>query len=109
MGVPVIHFGTGTSDFLESFAQAGSQVVGVDWRIPLGEAWRRIGYHRAIQGNLDPEVLLGSVAQIQAGVKEVLGQAEKRPGHIFNLGHGVLPRTPPEHVMAAMEAVHRYG
>jgi uroporphyrinogen decarboxylase len=104
-GVPVIHFGTDTATFLEDFAAAGGDVIGVDWRIPLDDAWRRIGA-RAIQGNLDPAVLLGSPAALAAGVRDVLARAGGRPGHIFNLGHGVLPDTPVEAAQAVVELVH---
>ena len=81
-------------------------VVGVDWRVRLDDAWRAIGYQKAIQGNLDPAVLLAEPVEIRRRVKEVLRQAAGRPGHIFNLGHGVLPETPPEHAIALVEAVH---
>jgi uroporphyrinogen decarboxylase len=104
--VPVIHFGTRTAPFLESFARAGGDVIGVDHRMPLGDAWRRVGYDRAIQGNLDPKVLLGSLSEIKNEARKVLSQAAKRPGYIFNLGHGVLPQTPVENVIALVEMVH---
>jgi len=107
-GVPLIHFGTRTGPFLEIFEKAGAGVVGVDWRVPLDEAWRRIGYRRAIQGNLDPSVLLKPVREIREEVRSVLEQAGGRPGHIFNLGHGILPETQPEHVLAAVETVQQY-
>lgn len=102
---PVIHFGTKTEPFLESFARAGGDVIGVDHRIALNEAWRRIGPDRSIQGNLDPEVLHGPMDRIRERVQTVLTHADKRPGHIFNLGHGVLPDTPEENVVALVRMV----
>ena len=105
-GVPLIHFGTETSGFLEDFAQAGGDVIGVDWRIPLDVAWQRIGPERAIQGNLDPGVLLGPRAAVESRVRDILARARGRPGHIFNLGHGVLPETPVEILQAVVELVH---
>ncbi len=110
-GVPAIHFATGNPALLPLLAEAFGKttrdsVVGVDWRIRLDDAWRAIGYDRAIQGNLDPAVLLSQPAEIRRRVKDILRQAAGRPGHIFNLGHGVLPETPVENVIALIEAVH---
>ncbi len=105
-GVPVIHFGTGTATLLAAMAEAGGDVVGVDWRIPLDEAWERIGADKAVQGNLDPTLLLGPIDRLLAGAERVLRQAAGRPGHIFNLGHGILPETPVEHVQALAQFVH---
>jgi uroporphyrinogen decarboxylase len=105
-GVPVIHFGTGIAPFLEDFAAAGGDVIGVDWRIPLDEAWRRIGADRAIQGNLDPAALLAPQPERDRQVGDVLARAGGRPGHIFNLGHGVLPETDVAAVRAVVELVH---
>jgi uroporphyrinogen decarboxylase len=109
-GAPVIHFGTGTAGFLEDFAAAGGDVIGVDWRIPLDEAWRRIGPPdqgtRAIQGNLDPAALLATRPERDRQVRDVLARAAGRPGHIFNLGHGVLPDTDVAAVRAVVELVH---
>jgi uroporphyrinogen decarboxylase len=105
-GVPVIHFATDTAGFLEDFAAAGGDVIGVDWRIPLDVAWQRIGPTRAIQGNLDPAVLLGPASTIETRARDILAQAGGRPGHIFNLGHGVLPETPVEALQAVVELVH---
>ena len=105
-GVPLIHFGTGTATFLEDFASAGGDVISVDWRIPLDAAWERIGEKRAIQGNLDPAALLAPAAVRDAQVREVLKQAGGRPGHIFNLGHGVLPETDVAAVRAVVDLVH---
>src|SRR5207237_9925530 len=95
-GVPTIHFGVGTGAILGELRAAGGDVIGADWRTPLDEAWERIGFDRAIQGNLDPTVLLGPLDRIVAAADDVLGRASARPGHIFNLGHGILPSTPVE-------------
>ena len=105
-GVPVIHFSTGTSGFLRSLRAAGGDVIGVDWRVNLDAAWECLGHDIAIQGNLDPAVLLSSPRDIRRRVEEILRRANGRPGHIFNLGHGVLPETPVENVKAMVEAVH---
>jgi uroporphyrinogen decarboxylase len=105
-GAPVIHFGTGTATLLDAMCEAGGDVVGVDWRIPLDDAWRRIGYNVGIQGNLDPVTLFAPLAEIARHVDDILQRAENRPGHIFNLGHGILPETPVEHVQAVAEMVH---
>jgi uroporphyrinogen decarboxylase len=106
LGVPTIHFGTGTSTILGEMREAGGDVIGADWRVPLDEAWRRIGHDRAIQGNLDPTLLLGPLDRLLAGAADVLERAEGRPGHIFNLGHGIVPETPVEHVQALARFVH---
>jgi len=106
--VPVIHFGTNTGHFLEEFACAGSEVVGVDHRIELDDAWKRIGHKKAIQGNLDPRALLKNIKTIKKHVRKILDSVKERPGHIFNLGHGVLPETPVENVIALVEIVHEY-
>jgi uroporphyrinogen decarboxylase len=108
-GVPVIHFATGNPALLPSLAEAGGTVLGVDWRIGLAEAWRAVGYDRAIQGNLDPVVLLTHPTEIRRRVAEMLDQTAGRPGYIANLGHGVLPQTPVENVLAMIEAVHEHG
>ncbi len=105
-GVPVINFATGNPALIPLLAEGGSSVVGADWRVRLDEAWQTIGYDRAVQGNLDPAVLLADVAAIRRAVKEVLDQASGRPGHIFNLGHGVYQQTPVENAIALVEAVH---
>ena len=104
--VPTIHFGTGAAGFLELFASAGGDVVGVDWRLPLDAAWRRIGEHRGIQGNLDPAALLGPPPLWRTQAADVLRRANARPGHVFNLGHGVLPDTPLEHLRGLVTFVH---
>jgi uroporphyrinogen decarboxylase len=105
-GVPVIHFGTGTAPFLEDFAAAGGDVIGVDWRIPIDQAFERVGPARAVQGNLDPAALLAPAAERERQVREVLAHAGARSGFIFNLGHGVLPETPVEALQAVVEQVH---
>jgi uroporphyrinogen decarboxylase len=107
--VPLIHFATSSSTLLEHMKRAGGDVIGLDWRVDLREAWARLGYDVAIQGNLDPVILLGPVDLIEKEVKRILSSAEGRPGHIFNLGHGILPNTPVDHVAALVEAVHRYS
>ena len=108
-GVPVIHFGTGTATLLETMATAGGDVIGADWRIPLDDAWQLIGHDRAIQGNLDPTLLLGPLERMMDGADDILRRAAGRPGHIFNLGHGILPETPVENVQALAHFVHGQG
>jgi len=108
-GVPVIHFANNASSMLELVVQAGGDVIGVDWRINLDEAWKRIGYDRAIQGNLDPFTLYAPPQLIAEKVKRILQMAGNRPGHIFNLGHGINKETPVENVIALVEAVHEYS
>jgi uroporphyrinogen decarboxylase len=105
-GVPAIHFATGASGMLPLLRQAGGDVMGIDWRIDLGDAWRAIGYSVGIQGNLDPAVLLGPWPIIEDGARRVIEAAGGRPGHIFNLGHGVEPSTPVEHLQRLVEFVH---
>jgi uroporphyrinogen decarboxylase len=107
--VPLIHFATSNSTLLELMKRAGGDVIGVDWRVNIGEAWARLGHDVAIQGNLDPVILFGPVDLIEKNVKKILDSVGDRPGHIFNLGHGILPTTPPDHVTALIEAVHRYS
>jgi uroporphyrinogen decarboxylase len=103
-GVPLIHFGTGTATLLEAMAEAGGEVIGVDWRIPIDQAWGRIG-DRAIQGNLDPAALFAPRDELEGRVRDVLRRADGRPGHIFNLGHGVLPGTPVENLKAVVSVI----
>ena len=103
---PSIHFGTGTAGILSLMREAGGDVIGVDWRVDLGEAWRVIGYDRGIQGNLDPAVLLAPWPLIEDGARRVIEAAGGRPGHIFNLGHGILPASPVEHLQRLVEFVH---
>ncbi|MGA2972276.1 MAG: uroporphyrinogen decarboxylase [Candidatus Bathyarchaeia archaeon] len=105
-GVPRIHFGTGTSNLLEEMKQAGGDVFGVDWRIPIDLAWARLGNDVGIQGNLDPAVLLGSPELIKSQAAEILTKTKGRVGHIFNLGHGMLPETSPQNVIELVKFVH---
>ena len=104
--VPRIHFGTDTAGLLESIASAGPDIVSVDWRVPLDAAWDRVGHDYGIQGNLDPAVLLGPPELVRERALDVLRRAAGRPGHIFNLGHGVLPSTPLENLQLLVETVH---
>jgi len=106
-GVPMIHFGTGTSAMLRQMREAGGDVIGVDWRIHLDEAWAIVGHDVAIQGNLDPLTLFAPLHEIERRVADILHRAGGRPGHIFNLGHGILPTTPIEHVAATIDMVHK--
>jgi uroporphyrinogen decarboxylase len=107
LDVPRIHFGTGTAGLLESIAGTGPDVVSLDWRVPLDEGWRRVGVNeRGVQGNLDPAVLLGPPQLVRERAGDVLRRAAGRPGHVFNLGHGVLPDTPLENLQALIETVH---
>jgi uroporphyrinogen decarboxylase len=105
--VPTIHFGVGTGSILNELREAGGDVIGADWRTPLDEAWNRIGADRGIQGNLDPTLLLGPLERVFAATDDILARADGRPGHIFNLGHGILPTTPLEHVQALARYVHQ--
>jgi uroporphyrinogen decarboxylase len=105
-GVPVINFATGNPALLPLLAEAGGQVIGIDWRVRLDDAWQAVGTDRSVQGNLDPLVLLADREQIRQRAKDVLDQAGGRPGHIFNLGHGVVQQTPVENAIALVEAVH---
>jgi uroporphyrinogen decarboxylase len=104
-GVPVIHFGTGTGALLELMSDAGGQVIGLDWRVNLDDGWKRIGAEKAVMGNLDPVTLFSSPAVIRSHVKRIIDEAGGRPGHIFNLGHGILPETPVENVIALVDMV----
>ncbi|MBI5855188.1 MAG: uroporphyrinogen decarboxylase [Nitrospirae bacterium] len=106
-GVPLIHFGTGTGALLGLMRKAGGDVIGVDWRMQLDDAWDRVGHDVAVQGNLDPVVLFGPRHEIERRVEDILRRAAGRPGHIFNLGHGILPNTPVESVAAAVDMVHK--
>jgi len=104
-GVPVIHFGTGTATLLEEMRSAGGTVIGVDFCTPLASAWARVGYDRAVQGNMDPYALLATRAVATAHAQRVLDAAAGRPGHVFNLGHGIVPETPVDNVRAVVEYV----
>jgi uroporphyrinogen decarboxylase len=105
-GVPVLHFGTGTNSLIELMREAGGDVIGVDWRVRLDDVWERLGDDVSIMGNLDPVCLFANPGFIRDEASKILGQANNRPGHIFNLGHGILPETPVESVIALVEAVH---
>jgi len=107
--VPTIHFGTATGALLEAMCDAGGDTLGVDWRVPLDTAWERVGPTRAIQGNLDPIVLLGPWEVVEREARAVLGRAGARPGHIFNTGHGLHPQTPPDQISRLVELVHEYS
>lgn len=108
-GVPVIHFGTMTGSLLPDMRDAGGDVIGLDWRVELDEAWARLGDGVAVQGNLDPVMLFADVSEIRNAVRDILQRANGRPGHIFNLGHGILPETPVDNVLALVDAVHEYS
>ncbi len=107
-GTPSIHFGTGTAALLELMTEAGGDIISIDWRVDLDEAWQRIGYDHGIQGNLDPTLLLTEWTTVEAGMKDVLARAGGRPGHIFNLGHGVLAPTEPDLLRRLVDAVHEH-
>ena len=107
-GVPVINFGTGTATLLPLMCQAGGDVIGLDWRVPLESGWQTIGHDRAVQGNLDPVALFAPIPEMKKRIHDVLRRAEGRPGHIFNVGHGILQHTPEENVKAAVEIIHEY-
>lgn len=104
--LPFIHFATNSSTLLPLMGRAGGDVIGVDWRIDLREAWEKIGYDIGIQGNLDPAILLAPPQRIREAVRTILAAAQNRPGHIFNLGHGILPETPIDHVRLMVDTVH---
>jgi len=99
-GVPVIYFGTETTTLLAAMKETGADVIGLDWRVPLDEGWARLGKEGAVQGNLDPVVLFSDWKNVKHRARQILDEADKRPGHIFNLGHGILPETPVENVKA---------
>jgi uroporphyrinogen decarboxylase len=103
--VPTIHFGTGATTLLPAMARAGGDVIGLDWRVALDDGWAVVGEERGVQGNLDPAVLLGPWERVETAARDVLARAGSRPGHIFNLGHGVLPRTDPDVVSRLAELV----
>jgi uroporphyrinogen decarboxylase len=107
-GVPVIHFGTGAGGFFRELHAAGGDVIGVDWRINIDQAWMDISYRSAVQGNLDPAVLFAPLPELKARVHELLKRTGTRPGHIFNLGHGILPETPVENVKAVVDIVRNF-
>jgi uroporphyrinogen decarboxylase len=105
--VPAIHFGTGTATMFQELREAGGDVIGVDWRIPIDEAWEDIGFDLAVQGNLDPTLLLGPPRRMLDRAEDILNRVAGRAGHIFNLGHGILPSTPVENVQMLAQYVHR--
>ena len=109
LGVPVIYFGVDTASLLPTFREIGADALGLDWRIPLDEGWSAAGHNLAIQGNLDPITLFAPPETIEARAKEILAQANKRPGHIFNLGHGIVPHTPVENVLHLIDVVKKNG
>jgi uroporphyrinogen decarboxylase len=109
LGVPRVHFGTGATSLLEAIAATGPDVVSLDWRLPLDAGWARVGHDRAVQGNLDPAVLLGPPALVRERARDVLRRAGGRPGHVFNLGHGVLPDTPVENLELLIETVREWA
>jgi uroporphyrinogen decarboxylase len=106
--VPVIHFGTGAAGFFRELHAAGGDVIGVDWRINIDQAWMDISYRSAVQGNLDPAVLFAPLPELRMRVHELLKRTGTRPGHIFNLGHGILPETPVDHVRATVDYVREF-
>jgi len=108
LGVPTIHFGVGTGELLSSMADAGPDVMGVDWRVPLDHARTRVG-DRSVQGNLDPAVCLAPWSVVEDEVRRVLTTNDGQPGHVFNLGHGVLPETDPTVLTRVVEFVHQLG
>jgi uroporphyrinogen decarboxylase len=109
LGVPVIYFGVDTASLLPTFRETGADVIGLDWRIPLDQGWRALGPNTAVQGNLDPITLFAPDAILEARVLEILQQAANRPGHIFNLGHGIVPNTPVDSVLRVVDLIKRHG
>lgn len=105
LGVPVIYFSTGTGGYLEAVAATGAAVIGLDWRVSLGTAWRRLNYAPAVQGNLDPALLLAPLPELRSAARLILAEAGGRPGHIFNLGHGIWPETPVENAQALVALI----
>ena len=106
---PVIHFGTGTGALLDLIKESGSQVIGLDWRVDLAKSWRQIGYDKAIQGNIDPVLLFSTPSEIRKRAKKIIDKTKGKPGFIFNLGHGILPKTPVDNVLALIDFVHEYS
>ena len=107
-GVPVIHFGTGAAGYFRELHAAGGDVMGVDWRMNIDQAWMDISYRSAIQGNLDPAVLFAPIPELKLRIHELLKRTGSRPGHIFNTGHGIMPETPVDHVKAAVQIVRDF-
>jgi uroporphyrinogen decarboxylase len=108
-GAPIIYFGTDTATLLPSMQETGADVIGLDWRIPLDEGWAKLGNQKAVQGNLDPVLLFAGWPELKSRAKDILSRAAGRPGHIFNLGHGILPETPVENVKALAKFVQEYS
>ncbi|MGZ8493888.1 MAG: uroporphyrinogen decarboxylase family protein, partial [Gemmatirosa sp.] len=108
LDVPLVHFGTGCSHLLDQMKDDGASVIGLDWRLPLDVAWARVGYDKGVQGNLDPAALSAPVDVVAQAAREVLDRAAGRPGHVFNLGHGMLPHTPLAAIERVVEVVHTY-
>jgi uroporphyrinogen decarboxylase len=109
MGVPVIYFGVDTASLLPTFRETGADVLGLDWRVPLAEGWKLAGDNVAVQGNLDPITLFAPEVVLEERVRAILAQAARRSGHIFNLGHGIVPGTPVENVLKVVEMVKQHG
>jgi uroporphyrinogen decarboxylase len=107
--VPIIYFGTDSATLLPSMSETGAEVIGLDWRIPLDEGWRTVGHNRAVQGNLDPVLVFASWRELKQRAEHILRLADGRPGHIFNLGHGILPHTPVENVRNLAQFVHEFS
>jgi len=108
-GVPIIYFGTDSATLLPAMKETGAEVIGLDWRIPLDEGWQRLGHQAAVQGNLDPVLLFAEWKELKSRAEDILRRAEGRPGHIFNLGHGILPETPVENVKNLARFVQEYS
>jgi uroporphyrinogen decarboxylase len=108
-GVPIIYFGTDSATLLPAMKETGADVIGLDWRIPLDEGWERVDYQAAVQGNLDPVLLFAEWKELQSRAEEILRRADGRPGHIFNLGHGILPETPVDNVKNLARFVQQYS
>jgi uroporphyrinogen decarboxylase len=108
-GVPIIYFGTDSATLLPSMSETGAEVIGLDWRIPLDEGWKTVGHHHAVQGNLDPVALFASWREVKGRAEHILRLADGRPGHIFNLGHGILPHTPVDNVKDLAQFVHEFS
>jgi uroporphyrinogen decarboxylase len=108
-GVPIIYFGTDSATLLPSMRETGAEVIGLDWRIPLDEGWKVLGMKHAVQGNLDPVLLFAEWKELKSRAEDILSRAAGRPGHIFNLGHGILPETPVENVKALAKFVQEHS
>src|SRR5450631_3179333 len=107
--VPIIYFGTDSTTLLPSMSETGAEVIGLDWRVPLDEGWATVGHKHAVQGNLDPVTLFASWSEVKQRAEHILRLADKRPGHIFNLGHGILPLTPVDNVKNLADFVHEFS